>query len=68
MAGKDHDTNCGMMVRLWLAHSTSYCMYDMYDLYVMYGMWYFGELTKLCAYSLWFMVSGTSDSKGNGPA
>ena len=21
---------------------------------VMYGMWYFRELTKLCAYGLWF--------------
>lgn len=32
-----------------------------------YGMWYYGEVTKLCAYGLMFIVSGTSRSKGKGP-
>lgn len=32
-----------------------------------YGMWYYREVTKLCAYGLMFIVSGTSRSKGKGP-
>jgi len=31
-------------------------------------VWYFGELTKLCAYSVSVVVSGTSDDRGKAPA
>ena len=31
-----------------------------------YGMWYFVELTKLCAYGFMVMVSGNFSSKGKG--
>ena len=34
----------------------------------MYHMWYFKELTKICAYDFMVMVSGTSSSKGKGLA
>ena len=54
---EEHDTTHGIMGRLWLAHSNLYCMY---------GMWYFGELTKLCAYDLLFMVFDTFGTKGKG--
>ena len=58
LARKDHDMAHGIMARLWWVHN---------DLYCMYGMWYFGELTKLCAYGFIFKVSGTFGSKGKGP-
>ena len=32
--------------------------------FIMYDMWYFGDLTKLCAYGFHFMFSSTSILKG----
>ena len=66
------------MATICMVHSnnTFYHMFYMFDMFGMngmfgsfdmYGMWYFGELTKLCTYSLWFMVSSTSGSIGKVP-
>ena len=35
-----------------------------YYVFIMYGMWYFGELTKLCAYGFQFMFQVLRFSNG----
>lgn len=56
---EDHDTACGIMARLLLAHST-FCwlldMYDMYGLFDKYGMWYLKNSLRfvLTVCGLWF--------------
>ena len=60
MTRKGHDLAHGMIVivRLWLAYNVPYPMY---------GMCYFGELTKFCAYGLWFDILKYLQFQKEGP-